>query len=950
MAQIKISGLPTGTPTLNIEIPATNPDNLATPTGKTFKYYLTDIVQFILNAEGFDTYTSCRVATTAALTAVYANGAGGIGATLTNSGAQAALAIDGITLAVNDRVLVKDQAASAQNGIYKVTDVGSNATNWVLTRTTDFDQSAEIIYLAVVAINQGSTNGGLIYQVQSEGPYVIGTTSIVFGALQVSSVTQKQVQESAFNFSLASGVNDAFVVDFLPNVTALTDGLLVTMTTNGLTNLTGTPTLQVNGTAAKPITYQGLQLEVGDLNGTGTYVLVYNATNGYFDLVNPSVSAANTRLVQYNEYNYSIDTGAANAYVATLQPGDVSYTDGLCVLLRVANANSGASTINVNGAGVIPIVLSNNAALVGGELVVGQVALLTYSSAYSKFILINPSDDTTTLLPVNNHRIARFDGTSGRIQNSSASISDAGVLTTQADAVIHTVNVGLGAGAVATNTRVGVSALASNTTGARNVAEGFQAGTAITTAQDSVAVGYQALLTNQTGSGQVAIGSSALKLSTTGQNVAVGTNALAASTTGGTSVAVGYIALQSMTNASANIAIGHSAAQATTSGSAFVAIGPNALFSNNSGGSHVAIGASALYSSVGNLFNVAIGRESLYTTTGDHTTAVGYRSLYLYTNAGGSNYPLAIGSLSMDACTTGWGTAVGYNSLGALTTGARHTAVGLNAGAAVTTASDTTAFGHNALTLNTVADNTAVGSGAMDACTTGTGVAVGKDALGALTTGAGCIAVGTSALAAITTASESTAVGFQAGTADTGGTNVHIGWQAGVGVTTGIGNVLVGRRAGRIFSTGTDNIAIGNNAMGNSSTGATSFSIFIGSTAGITNTGNNNTAIGHAAGASVATGAVALTTGTSNTMLGYRSCPNAADAVGTIGIGADAVAEKATGATSADNGPGIAIGSAAFRVGFRGDGTIYDTAGTSAGYWRVKINGTYYKILLCADA
>ena len=55
-------------------------------------------------ANGLDVKASVRVATTANLTATYSNGAG----TLTNSGSQAAIAIDGVTLVANDRVLVKN--------------------------------------------------------------------------------------------------------------------------------------------------------------------------------------------------------------------------------------------------------------------------------------------------------------------------------------------------------------------------------------------------------------------------------------------------------------------------------------------------------------------------------------------------------------------------------------------------------------------------------------------------------------------------------------------------------------------------------------------------------------------------------------------------------------------------------------------------------------------------
>ena len=61
----------------------------------------------------------------------------GVGATLTNAGAQVALELDGITLSVADRVMVRLQTNGAQNGVYVVTAVGSIITNWVLTRSSD---------------------------------------------------------------------------------------------------------------------------------------------------------------------------------------------------------------------------------------------------------------------------------------------------------------------------------------------------------------------------------------------------------------------------------------------------------------------------------------------------------------------------------------------------------------------------------------------------------------------------------------------------------------------------------------------------------------------------------------------------------------------------------------------------------------------------------------------
>lgn len=64
----------------------------------------------------------------------------GVGATLTNAGAQAALQIDGINLVATNRVMVRLQTNGAENGVYTVTTVGDGSTNWVLTRATDSDR------------------------------------------------------------------------------------------------------------------------------------------------------------------------------------------------------------------------------------------------------------------------------------------------------------------------------------------------------------------------------------------------------------------------------------------------------------------------------------------------------------------------------------------------------------------------------------------------------------------------------------------------------------------------------------------------------------------------------------------------------------------------------------------------------------------------------------------
>ena len=127
-------------------------------------------------ANGLDVKASVRVATTANLAAVYANGAG----TLTNSSTQAAIAIDGVSLSGQDRVLVKNQTAGAQNGFYKVTTVGTGSANWVLTRTPDADAASELTAGAFTFAEEGTLNGDNGYVMSTNGAVTLGTTAITF--------------------------------------------------------------------------------------------------------------------------------------------------------------------------------------------------------------------------------------------------------------------------------------------------------------------------------------------------------------------------------------------------------------------------------------------------------------------------------------------------------------------------------------------------------------------------------------------------------------------------------------------------------------------------------------------------------------------------------------------------------------------------------------------------
>lgn len=147
----------------------------------------------------------CLAATAAALTATYANGTAGVGATLTNSGAQSALSLDGVTLAVSNRVLVKDQATQLQNGIYTVTNAGSVSTNWVLTRATDYDSAAQTVRGDTVSVISGALSAASLWMLTSVVT-TIGTDSFTFAKTNQNSFTSILGTTNQINVSIVAGV------------------------------------------------------------------------------------------------------------------------------------------------------------------------------------------------------------------------------------------------------------------------------------------------------------------------------------------------------------------------------------------------------------------------------------------------------------------------------------------------------------------------------------------------------------------------------------------------------------------------------------------------------------------------------------------------------------------------------------------------------------------------
>lgn len=84
-------------------------------------------------------------------------------------------AIDGVTLTTGDRVLLKDQSTGSENGIYDF-----NGSAAPLTRSADADNSTEVKPGTQVFVSEGTVNGNTTWQITTDGPITVGTTSLTW--------------------------------------------------------------------------------------------------------------------------------------------------------------------------------------------------------------------------------------------------------------------------------------------------------------------------------------------------------------------------------------------------------------------------------------------------------------------------------------------------------------------------------------------------------------------------------------------------------------------------------------------------------------------------------------------------------------------------------------------------------------------------------------------------
>ena len=341
-----------------------------------------------LVSSGVHFHQPVRLESPTALVAVYnqPNGAGnGVGATLTNSGTQVALTVDGVATANTDRILIYQQANAVQNGVYVVTDIGSGATNWILTRSDDtdtygFDSPNALSEGSTFFVQEGATGAGETYTCNTPGVITFGTSNISF--TQVSSA---QIYSNGTGLTLTG-------TTFSLSNTAVTSGTygdagnVATVTVNQqgqLTNVVNTaiviPSSSVTGIGtmatqnADSVTITG-----GAINGT----LIGNATpsTGAFTNLSASGVVSGVGFANYLNSPPTIGGVAANTGAFTSLSAANTFTASANVVTSAltgflyGNNNSpvtASTTIPssaVVGFGTMAEQNANNVAITGGAI------------------------------------------------------------------------------------------------------------------------------------------------------------------------------------------------------------------------------------------------------------------------------------------------------------------------------------------------------------------------------------------------------------------------------------------------------------------------------------------------------------------------------------------------------------------------------------------------------
>lgn len=300
----------------------TNPTDAAT------KFYVDSI------ATGLIVLPPSLLATTGVLpnAPTYANGALGVGATLT-SGVNSTLTVDSTVAALGNVILVKNQASAFQNGIYTVTQAGSGGAPWILTRATYFDQAADMSVGSYTLVTGGATLSNSSYTLAAS-VVTVGTDAVTWNLF--SSVGVSSIQGNVGAFTLSSGIqnqiNDIKLEQIIPG--------------GRLTLASATPYMQASQTAKTEIYFApiGSGSKYIPLYTSGIGMRLFPFTSSDTDNVGPTInlaaSASWAASSNYDVYAYLNGTQASICTGPDWSAGAVAGSNAVGTSVRGTGAGS----------------------------------------------------------------------------------------------------------------------------------------------------------------------------------------------------------------------------------------------------------------------------------------------------------------------------------------------------------------------------------------------------------------------------------------------------------------------------------------------------------------------------------------------------------------------------------------------------------------------------------
>lgn len=204
--------------------------------------------------------------------------------TLTASSNGAFPTTDGITLVLNNTILVKNETGSnkTNHGSYTLTQVGNGSTPWILVRTSDSNTSTQLLGATYLVLS-GTVQSNQVYTVNVD-PIILGTTQITLaltaGPNTYINGTGLSLTANVFSIN-SSYVSTGSVTGYLLN----TDW---TTFNNKQAQLSGTGLLSFSGTTPSYNTTSASILAIIS-DATGTNKLVFSTSPTF---VTPTLGVA----------------------------------------------------------------------------------------------------------------------------------------------------------------------------------------------------------------------------------------------------------------------------------------------------------------------------------------------------------------------------------------------------------------------------------------------------------------------------------------------------------------------------------------------------------------------------------------------------------------------------------------------------------------------------------